>query len=57
MKVQQPDAYIAPQRSKTSNILGYALVGGFIALASGALLPSVTANFSAVVSRLGAVLY
>jgi hypothetical protein len=57
MNVQQAGADKAAQQSKTSSALGYVLTAGFIALASGALLPAATASFSAVISRLSAVLY
>ncbi len=45
------------RHQKGHDFIGYAIVAGFVATSSGALLWPVSANFDAIVSQLGSLLF
>lgn len=45
------------RKQKGQDFVGYAIAAGFIAISSGALLWPVSADFDAIVSQLGSLLF
>ncbi len=45
------------RRQKGYDFIGYAIAAGFVATSSGALLWPVSADFNAIVSQLGSLLF